>query len=69
MTPAELFKREMEHITKQRDISVVKRAGLWLILNALGGSEPEYLDGLAVFMNRLDDEPSRAPRQTVEPIA
>lgn len=68
MTPAE-FKRGMDEITKLKSVGDVKREGMALIIKALGAGAPAYLDGLIVFMQRLEKEPLvYTPKEPLPPL-
>lgn len=67
MTPRE-FKQRMELITAGDDLATIKRDGQKLICQALGEGAPAYLEGLEVYMTRLEEgEPARR-RQAEEAI-
>lgn len=59
MTPRD-FKSRMEEIVSGGDLGAIKREGQKLICRALGENAPAFLDGLELYMDRL--EKGEAPR-------
>lgn len=67
MTPRE-FKQRMEMITAGDDLATIKRDGQKLICQALGEGTPAYLEGLELYMGRLEKGEGGGPRRSPEAI-